>query len=137
MKLRVATIIVVGALAIAGTAISAKDARTAKDAKELAEALEGRVAGASVDCMPNLHGQGRMEIIDDNTILFRSGSTLYLQSPRGGCPGIKNGQYTLVLHQVGAHQVCRGDIHQLVNLQTGVKGGGCVFSEFIPYRKAG
>lgn len=136
MLLRTSAILLAGAAAIAGTAIAAGDTRTPKEAKELAEALQGRVAGSPIDCMPNLHGTGRMEVIDDNTILFRSGSTLYLQNPAGGCPGIKNGQYTLVLRQVGAHQVCRGDIHQLVNLQTGVQGGACVFGPFVPYKKA-
>ena len=135
MLLRTPMIIIAGAAAIAGTAIASSD-RSPKDARELAEALEGRVAAAPVDCMPNQHGTGRMEIIDDNTILFRSGSTLYLQNPNGGCPGIKNGQYTLVLRQIGSHQVCRGDIQQLVDLQTGVQGGACVFGPFVPYKKA-
>lgn len=136
MLLRISAIMLAGAAAIAGAAIAAGDARDPKDAKELAEALEGRVAGSPVECMPNLHGTGRMEVIDDNTILFRNAGIVYLQHPRGGCPGIKNGQYTLVLRQVGAHQVCRGDIHQLVDLDTGVQGGACTFGPFIPYRKA-
>ncbi|HXG80300.1 MAG TPA: hypothetical protein VNJ05_00705 [Sphingomicrobium sp.] len=135
MKLRVPIFVLLGATVVAGTALAAKDSPNPKDAKELAEALAGRSAGAPVDCMPNLHGTGRMEVINDDTILFRSGGTLYLQNPRGGCPGIKNGQYTLVIRQVGAHQVCRGDIHQLVDLRTGVHGGACVFGPFVPYRK--
>jgi hypothetical protein len=137
MKARISVILLLGATAAAGTAIAAKDSPKPKEAKELAEALQGRVAGPAVDCMPNLHGTGRMEVIDDNTILFRTGSTLYLQHPAGGCPGIKNGRYTLVLRQIGAHQVCRGDIHQLVDTRHGLDGGACVFGPFVPYRKAG
>lgn len=137
MMLRISTCALVGVAAmVAGSTTAAKESPDPKHAKELALALQGRTAGEPVNCMPSLRGMNRMQIIDDNTILFRDGSTVYLQKPRGGCSGIENGRYTLVIRQVGAHQVCRGDIHELVDLQNDIKGGTCVFGPFVPYRKA-
>lgn len=137
MQLGISAVGLACAAALAACAsIAASDTSDAKGAAKLAQALEGRTAGAPVNCMPNLHGQGRMEVIDDNTLLFRDGSTVYVQRPKGGCPGLADGRYTLVLRQVGAHQVCQGDIHQLVDLRNDVQGGACVFGPFVPYRKA-
>lgn len=102
--------------------------------RELAEALQGRTAGAPVDCIRNLRTT-QMQIIDDSTILFQEGSTVYLQRPVGGCNGIASGANTLVTKPFGVNQTCRGDINQLVNLSSGVRGGACVFSEFVPYTR--
>lgn len=137
MQLGISTVGVACAVALAAcTTNSTRDASADEGARELAEALQGLTPGAPVNCMPNLHGQGRMEVIDDNTILFREGATVYVQHPKGGCPGIDNGRYTLVLRQVGAHQICQGDIHQLIDLRNNVHGGSCVFGPFVPYRRA-
>ena len=76
-----------------------------------------------------------MQVIDDNTILFRDGGTIYLQRPRSTCRGIEYGGYTLVSRMYGDQRLCSGDIQQLVELQTGIHGGTCVFSQFVPYRK--
>ena len=102
--------------------------------KELADALAGRVAGAPQRCIsnfPNTH----VHVIDDWTIIYDEGSTIYVQNPRGGCPGIAHRNRTLVARQVGTSQMCDGDINEAVDLRTGIGGGPCVFGPFIPYRK--
>lgn len=76
-----------------------------------------------------------MQVVDDWTILFRDGGTVYVQNPRGGCPGIGSGRNTLVTRLWGSSQLCDGDISQLVDLSTGSSGGACVLSPFVPYRK--
>lgn len=138
MKLRVSTMVLLaaGAGAISFSSLPAKEMPSAKSAEKLARALEGRTAGQRANCVPNLHGQARMQVIDDGTILFRDGGTIYLQRPAGGCPGIESRGYTLISRRAGQHQICSGDIQQLVDLETGIQGGTCVFSEFVPYRKA-
>jgi hypothetical protein len=102
--------------------------------RELAEALQGRTPGAPVDCIRNFPTT-QMHIIDDSTILFQEGGTVYLQRPVVGCNGIASGANTLVTKPFGVNQLCRGDINQLVNLSSGVQGGACVFSEFVPYTR--
>ena len=76
-----------------------------------------------------------MHIVDDYTILFRDGGTVYVQNPRGGCNGIGSGTYTLVTRPFGTNQLCGGDINRVVDLRTGMGGGSCVFSPFIPYTR--
>jgi hypothetical protein len=102
--------------------------------RDLAEALAGRTPGPATRCIPN-YRSNNMQVIDDNTILFRDGRTVYLQRPRGGCPGIGNGGRTLVTRQFGTNELCDGDINQLVDLSAGIQGGACVFGPFVPYTK--
>jgi len=140
MNLRSKVLTAVGGavlLATSAIAIAENSAPDAKSAARLAQALAGRAAGPMVDCVPNLHGKSRMEVVDDNTILFKDGSVIYLQKPQGGCQGLADGRYSLVTERVGTHQICRGDINRLVDLQSGFQGGSCVYDSFVPYRKVG
>ena len=100
-------IILAGAGLLAGscTSTTAQEARTPKAEGRLAEAIEGRVASAPVDCMPNYRSATQMEIIDDNTLVFHDGTTVYVQNPPGGCRGLGLGGYTLVTRQFGASQM--------------------------------
>lgn len=76
-----------------------------------------------------------MQVVDDYTILFHDGRTVYVQNPRGGCSGLGSGANTLVTRQFGTTQLCSGDINRVVDLQTGMSGGSCVFSQFVPYTR--
>jgi hypothetical protein len=108
--------------------------RTAEAQQELDKALAGRVAGAPVNCLPH-YSSDNMQIIDDWTILFKDGRTVYLQNPRGGCPGIGSRRNVLVTRLVGSTQLCNGDINHLVDPVSGIGGGSCVFSQFVPYTR--
>ena len=133
MLFRTSTMILAGAAATAGSAIAASDARSPKDAKQLAQALAGRTAQPATNCIPN-RPTTRMEIIDDHTILFRQGGTVYVQNPPGGCSGIGNGMYTLVTKPLGGSELCKGDLNQLVDRTSRIRGGACAFGPFVPYR---
>lgn len=108
--------------------------RTADAQQELEKALAGRVAGQPVNCIPSFRSSD-MQIIDDWTLLFKQGSTVYLQTPRGGCPGINSHRNILVTYLRGTTQLCSGDINHLFDPVSGIGGGACVFSDFIPYTK--
>ena len=108
--------------------------RTAEAQQELNKALAGHVAGKPINCIPNYRATD-MHVIDDWTILFESGRTIYLQTPRGGCPGIDTQRNTLVTRLTGTTQLCSGDIHELVDLPLGMRSGSCVFGPFVPYTK--
>lgn len=122
------------ALLTACTTAPAEMTRSPQAQKELAEALSGRVAGPPMTCLPNYRADN-MQIIDDWTILFRDGRTIYVQNPRGGCPGIGSRRNILVTRLWGTSQLCSGDISHLVDPATGMQGGACVFSEFVPYTR--
>ena len=136
MNLRVFSLIAVGAAVLVTSCSTApvQDTRSPKAARELASALAGRTAGPPVRCLPS-YRTSQMQIIDDWTILYRDGRTTYVQNPRGGCRGIANGSYTMVIRQFGTNQQCHGDIVQLVDLRSGMGGGSCVFGPFTPYTK--
>lgn len=126
------------ALALLGSCTSAgyvQEGRSPKAQRELASALAGRTPGKPVRCVPTFRAN-EVQIIDDWTILYRDGRTVYVQNPPGGCRGIGIGSYTLVTRQYGVRQFCEGDINQLVDLRTGFNGGACVFGPFVPYTKA-
>ena len=124
-----------GAALLAGCSTApAQVTRTAQAQQELDKALAGRVAGPPVTCLPH-YSADNMQVIDDWTILFKDGRTVYVQNPRGGCPGIASHRNILVTKLRGTTQLCRGDINHLVDPVSGIGGGACVFSEFIPYTK--
>lgn len=113
----------------------AQENRTPRAAKDLADALAGRSAGPSERCIPTYRNT-KVQVIDDWTILYDQGSTIYVQNPPGGCPGLRSGD-TLVTRQIGTAQLCQGEIAHTVDLTSGVQGGGCVLGPFIPYTRAG
>ena len=136
MSVRVSTILALGAAVTVASCSTApvQQVRDPRAAEQLASALAGRTPGRPVSCIPN-YRTDQMQVIDDWTILFRDGRTVYVQNPRGGCGGLGTGRYTLVTRLYGTGQLCSGDINRLVDLPTGIQGGACVFAPFVPYTK--
>jgi hypothetical protein len=122
-------------IATSTIAVAEKDAYSARSAEKLGKALAGRTAGKPVGCISNSRGSD-MTIVDDNTILFKEGGTVYVQKPRGGCYGIGNGNYTLVTRINAGNRLCSGQINEIVDRVSGYGFGSCVFDDFVPYRKA-
>lgn len=129
-------LLVAGATALLSSCSTApaEQARSPRAERELADALKGRVAGPPQRCISNFPNT-QVQVIDDWTILYDEGATIYVQNPRGGCTGLGNGSRTLIARQVGTSQMCDGDINETVNLQTRIGGAPCVFGPFIPYTK--
>ena len=122
-------------IATSTIAVAEKDSYSAKSAEKLGKALAGRTAGQPVGCISNMRGSD-MTVIDDYTILFKEGGTIYVQKPHGGCYGLGNGNYSLVTRIAGSNRLCSGQIGELVDRVSGYGYGSCVFGEFVPYRKA-
>jgi hypothetical protein len=122
------------ALLAAPSATIAKPEHSAKATEALAKALAGRTAGPAVRCVPNFRSSD-MKIVDDGTILFGEGRTVYLQRPAGGCPGLGIGGNSLVARQFATNRMCQGDINEVVDVRNGITIGSCVFEDFIPYTK--
>jgi len=123
-------------LSTSTVAVAEKDGYSSRQAAKLGRALAGRTAGQPVGCISNTRGS-EMQVIDDYTILFKEGGTLYVQKPRGGCPGLGSNNLTLVTRMAGSNRLCRGQIGELVDRVSGFNYGACVFNDFIPYRKVG
>lgn len=123
-------------LATSTIAVAEKDSYSSRASDKLARALAGRTPGQPVSCIGNSRGSD-MQVIDDNTILFREHGTVYVQKPVGGCYGLGHGNYTLVTRISGGNRLCSGQIGDLVDRVSGYPFGSCVFGEFLPYRKPG
>jgi hypothetical protein len=137
MSVRVSTILALGATAALASCSTApaQESRSPQAAQQLASALAGRTQGRPINCIPN-YRTSQMQVIDDWTILFRDGRTIYVQNPRGGCRGIARGSTILVSRLHGGTQLCSGDIQQLVDSSTRMPQGSCVFGPFVPYTRS-
>ena len=123
------------ALTAACSTAPAEQSRSPRAAQELASELSGRVAGPPQRCITTYRNTS-VHVVDDWTIIYDQGSTKYVQTPRGGCPGIARGGQTLVTRQIGTPEICDGDIVRTVDLTSKVERGACVFGPFVPYTKA-
>mgnify|MGYP003575178741 FL=1 len=121
------------ALLTACSTAPAQQSRSPQESRELADALAGRVAGPPQRCITT-YRTTTVRPIDAWTILYDQGSTIYVQNPRGGCPGVGRGNEVLVTRQTST-QICDGDIAQTVDLTSRVQGAGCVFGPFVPYTR--
>ncbi|WP_128891207.1 hypothetical protein [Erythrobacter sp. HKB08] len=106
-----------------------------KDSKgeaELAELLEGYVAGEPVDCLSR-HERDRMQIIDRTAIVYRDGDTIYVNRPRGA--GFLDKWDVPVFRVYGTTKICRNDQVELVDRATRMAGPVIVLGDFVPYTK--
>ena len=121
-------------LAACATAMSQPEQRSAKAQATYDRLLAGKTAGRPAKCLP-LQRSNDMEVIDDDTILYRDGRTTYVNQPLGGCNMLSRGSYAMVTRSFGS-QMCSGDIATVVDTHSGVTVGSCALGDFVPYRPA-
>lgn len=107
--------------------------RTARQQADYDRQLAGKVAGTAERCLPTYRSND-MTIIDDNTILFRDGRTVYVNTPIGACHGLSGMGRMLVIRNFGP-QLCRGDIATVADNTSGMTVGSCTLGDFVPYRQ--
>ncbi len=120
-------------LAACATAVE-PPARSERAEARLQSLIAGKVAGQPLSCLPS-HRSGGMVAIDDNTIVFGSGSSrVYVNNTRGGCGSLVTGHYALVTRSMGTGP-CSGDIAQVADLSSGMVVGSCSLGDFVPYTR--
>lgn len=120
------------AMLLAGTAASAKPRLTGEE--QLAKLLEGRVAGAPVDCiyMPSVSSS---RVIDKTAIVYDSGRTLYVQRPKSGAESLDSDD--VLVTKLTGPQLCSIDTVQLHDRGVGHFWRGFVgLDKFVPYTRA-
>jgi hypothetical protein len=127
-------IVAMGVLALAGCTAAAEQSqsRRAEADRDLADALEGRVAGEAVDCISTTTLSGP-QIIDNDTVLYRSGSRVYRNEIVGQCPRLE--RFNTMVVEVYGSQLCRNDRFRVVEPGTSIPGPYCRFGKFVPYTK--
>ena len=106
--------------------------RSAEADAHLQKLIAGKVPGESRSCLPHYRANN-MVVIDDNTVVFEDGRTVYRNDFQGTqCSRLGSGFYTLVTRTSGSG-LCRGDIAQVVDMTSGMTVGSCVLGDFVPY----
>ena len=106
--------------------------RTAAAQATYDKMLAGKTAGKAESCLSSRRAND-MTVIDDDTILFKDGRTVYENKPLGTCLNLSNNSYALATRNVGP-QLCRGDIANVVDTSAGITVGSCALGDFVPYR---
>lgn len=101
-------------------------------AARLARAIGDRVAGKATDCI-SLASIGSTEIIDGKAILYRVGSTLYVNEPRSGASSLDDDD--ILVTRTSGSQLCSIDTVNLVDRGSHFQAGFVSLGQFVPYRK--
>ena len=102
---------------------------------ELARAIQGKVPGHPISCLPNYNAND-MTTIDSRTLAFRVGSaTTYIVHLTPGCEMIDAGPYALLSRQFGGSGLCRGDIQSVIDTLNRSTVGSCTIADIVPYTR--
>lgn len=126
-----ATLLMASALAACSTAPQPQP-RSAEAQAELQQLIAGKVAAEPVTCLPRWRTD-RMVTIDDSTIAFRDGDTVYLNNLHGECANLGSGFYALLTRSPTGTGLCRGEIARVVDTRIGMTVGSCALGDFVPY----
>jgi hypothetical protein len=103
----------------------------AREREAFAQELQGRVAGAAHSCVSGTSTTS-LNIIDPQTLAYRSGGTIYVNRLRAACPGLRPSATLIVESRAG--QYCRGDFVRALEPGSSIPGPICPLGDFIPYR---
>lgn len=117
------------ALVAGGTVVEAKPKLTPE--QRLEKLLEGREAGKPTSCI-SLVDSRDLEILDGVALVYRSGSTLYVNRPKN--PEDLDSDDILVTRPSGS-QLCRLDMVHMVDRTSFFIRGIINLGDFVPYRK--
>ncbi len=100
--------------------------------QQLAKILDGRVAGKPVTCIPLNQAQST-QIIDKTAIVYRVGSTYYVNRPTNAD---RLDSDNILVTKLYSSQLCRLDTVQLRDRTTPSMWNGFVgLQDFVPYTK--
>lgn len=117
------------ALVAGGAAVSAKPKLTPE--QRLEKLLEGRTAGKPTSCISQSDTRD-LEILDGVALVYRSGTTLYVNKPRN--PEDLDSDDILVIRPSGS-QLCRLDMIHTVDRMGHFTTGFINLGDFVPYRR--
>jgi hypothetical protein len=99
----------------------------------LAEELSGRVAGQTVNCVSSRELGGNRSVGQDVILFDGPGSLIYVNRPRGGCPGVNFGRALRI--RTSGTRLCEGDLAHVFDPVSGIEHGACSLGGFTPYRR--
>jgi hypothetical protein len=128
-----AIILAGAALALTGTAASAKATLAEQGEARLARMLEGRVAGEAVNCI-NAMNSNRIEVIEHVGIVYDNGGTVWVA--RAKDPDML-GRWDVPVIERFSSQLCTTDMIRTVDRSDGHFTGAVFLEDFVPYTRQG
>ena len=92
--------------------------------------LAGKTAGEPQNCIM-LSRVTDTSIIDENTILYETASTIYRNEIPGGCPTLDSRRGITV--STPSPNLCAGEIIRVRDRHSNIELGGCALGQFTPY----
>jgi len=120
----------IGAMLISA-ALPAQAAKVDQEAR-LSKALAGRVPGKPVSCIP-LHRIQSSQIFDRTAILYKVGTTYYVNRPASGANFLDRDD--VMVTDTRSPNLCNVDIVHLLDQGTRMQSGSVGLGEFVPYTK--
>lgn len=127
---KIVTAIAATAALLAAPAVDARPKLTGEE--KLAKMLEGREAGKPVSCIPSYQAT-ETRVIDKTAIVYRIGSTLYVNRPTNA--DRLDDDDILVTKLSGSSQLCSVDVVHLHDRPSFFWNGFVGLNEFVPYKK--
>ena len=126
------TVLLLSTLMLASAPAAASAPETKGEAK-LARDIEGRIAGAPVDCL-RLHDIRSSWIIDRTAIVYEGrGGTLYVNRPRAGRQSLD--RFDVLVTAPFGGQLCSIDVVRLYDSTSQLQTGSVFLGPFVPYHK--
>ena len=110
----------------------AKSPDPGKGERQLAQALEGRVAGEAVDCI-DLQRIRSSRIINRTAIVYDAGRTLYVNRPRAGASALRD--WDVMVTRPFGSRLCRVDVVHMYSPGSHMPGGVVFLGDFVPYKR--
>src|SRR3546814_6024022 len=130
MRPLIATILSAAMLAAAPAAV-ASDKPTGEE--KLAKMLDGRVAGEPRDCI-TLSSVTSSQVVDKTAIVYRIGSTLWVNRPENGAESLDDNDNILVTKLISP-RLCSIDTVQLHDRASHMYAGFVSLGTFVTYSK--
>lgn len=126
---KIALALAASAALLVGPALNAKPRLTPE--QRLEKLLEGREAGKPRSCISNMDSRD-MQVIDGTALVYRSGSTLYVNRPRNAED--LDSDDIMVIRTHGG-QFCRLDMVNMVDRTGHFTTGFVSLGDFVPYKR--
>jgi len=126
---KIALALAASAALLTGPVLEAKPRLTPQE--RLDKLLDGRVAGEPRSCISTTDTRD-MQVLDKTAIVYRSGSTLYVNVPRNAEDLDSD---DIMVTKVYGSQFCRLDIVQTVDRTGHFPTGFISLGQFVPYKR--
>lgn len=130
MRLHIPMIFAAAALAAIPATAGAREKLAPEE--QLAKLLEGRVAGEPQNCIPLSMARGS-QVIDKTAIVYRVGSTLWVNRPEGGASSLDDDD--ILVTKLSGSQLCSVDTIELRDRGSRMYSGFVSLGKFVPYRR--